>query len=334
MSGFVLKSLEFRREREGSWGDLDDLVTKVETGGIRALSVDELVSLPTLYRAALSSLSVARAISLDRNVVEYLEGLCGRAYPAVYSTRQRFLPAIGDFIWRRVPRAVRAVRWFVFASAFVMTLGGIVGYELTIADPDRYHAFVPEAMSQGRNPEAATSTLRAALYDDGGGAGDALMNFAAALFTHNAQIGLLCFVSGFALGLPVILLLLYNGLVLGAFVALYASRGLGYELWAWLLPHGITELLAVILCGAAGLAIGHSLVFPGRFKRLDNLARRGRTVGVVVLGCVGMFLVAGLIEGIFRQSVQSVPVRYSLALLTGAFWLYYFTFAGRSEVSR
>jgi uncharacterized membrane protein SpoIIM required for sporulation len=127
------------------------------------------------------------------------------------------------------------------------------------------------------------------------------------------------------------LLLFTNGLLLGAFAALYQDRGLGLEFWAWILPHGITELLAVVLCGAAGLAMGESLLFPGRHTRLVNLGRRGREAGVLVLGSVLMLLLAGLVEGIFRQTVHSVPLRISVAALSALFWTVYFARVGREE---
>lgn len=71
--GVTLKSAAFRAEREGSWRELERLLEEVQRGGIHALGPRELSRLPLLYRAAVSSLSVARAISLDRNLLEYLE---------------------------------------------------------------------------------------------------------------------------------------------------------------------------------------------------------------------------------------------------------------------
>ncbi len=59
---------------------------------------------------------------------------------------------------------------------------------------------------------------------------------------------------------------------------------LGYKFAARLLPHGITELLAVCLCGWAGFKVGFALLFPGRARRLDSLARQGREAGAVIVG--------------------------------------------------
>ena len=207
-------------------------------------------------------------------------------------------------------------------------MGTWAGYEITRQDPERYYAFVSPDMAAGRDPDASTQTLRDALYSTDH-TQDGLGLFASFLFTHNAKVGMLCFALGFVAGVPVFLLLLTTGLMLGAFWALYAGRGLGVEFWAWISPHGVTELLAVLLCSAAGLAIARSLVFPGRLPRLASLARAGRKAGVIVLGAVVMFFVAGLIEGFFRQLVHDVPTRYGLAALTAVFWTWYLGFVGR-----
>ena len=327
-----LKSASFRAERETSWRELEALLAKVRRGGMRALSARELARLPLLHRAALSSLSVARAISLDRNLLDYLESLCARAYLTVYGVRRHLLEALADFFVRRFPRLVRA-HWPHVAIAFALLLGGCwAGFALTRADPDRFYAFVDPGMAQGRSPTSSTESLREVLYarEDGS---RMLKSFAMFLFTHNARVGITAFVVGFAGAVPSALILFGTGLVMGAFGQLYASRGLSLEFWAWVLPHGVTELTAVVLCGAAGMALGQALLFPGREERRAGLARRGREAAVVALGAVALFFVAGLIEGIFRQLVDSVPVRYAVAGTSAVLLSAYLLAAGRREGS-
>jgi uncharacterized membrane protein SpoIIM required for sporulation len=325
-----LKSASFRAEREASWRELEAIVGRLEARGPRALSPEELARLPALYRGALSSLSVARAISLDQNVLDYLESLSGRAYLAVYATRRRLGEALADFFVRRFPRAVRAHAAHLALAAALLVLGAATGFALTSRDAERFYAFVAPAYAQGRGPASSTESLREVLYSDRDAA---LMvkSFAMFLFQHNARIGLLAFAVGFAGGVPAALLLFSNGLVLGAFAALYAGRGLGVEFFAWVLPHGVTELTAVALCGAAGLALGQALVFPGREERLAGLARRGREAGVVALGAVALFFAAALVEGVFRQLVHAVPVRYAVALGSAAVVWAWLALAGRER---
>jgi uncharacterized membrane protein SpoIIM required for sporulation len=322
---FTLKSAQFRKEREQSWRELEGLLGRIEKSGLSSLTAEELNRLPVLYRSAVSSLSVASAISLDKNLLDYLHALVGRAYICVYGAKRRVGEAVAEFFQFQFPWVVRRYFGFVALSIALVVLGTLTGYQMTKSDPERYYSFVG-SMAQGRNPASSTKELREVLYH--GGEGD-LPVFATFLFTHNSKVGMLCFALGFAAGVPVIYLLFSTGLMLGAMVALYDSRGLGAEFWAWILPHGVTEIGALCLCGAAGMVIGTSIIFPGRHTRMRNLALHGREVALLAMGAVVMLFFAGMIEGLFRQMVQDVAVRWTLATATLIFWSVYFVTAGR-----
>ena len=322
-----MRSVEFRKERENTWRELEDLIADADKRGLRTLSAEQLARLPHLYRATLSSLSVARSISLDRALTEYLENLVGRAYFVVYGTRQHLRRQLADFFLWKLPSTIRKAKWHILFATIVTAAATIAAYKLTLHDMDYYYAFAGD-MAQGRTPASSTAELRDVLYHTESFSG-ALADFASHLFSNNARVGILAFATGFVAGLPTLLLLFYNGLVLGAFWALYESRGLGVDLWAWLLPHGVTELLAVILCGAGGFLLAHGLVFPGSRTRMDSLRERGRSAATVVIGAVLMLFIAGLIEGIFRQIVTDITVRYAVAGTTAAWWIFYFGFVGR-----
>lgn len=327
MAEVRLRSSDFRRERQALWTELEGLVTRTERRGLQSLSAEQLHRLPSLYRAAVSSLSVARSISLDRNMLVYLESLVARAYFCVYGVKPRTGRIVADFFRTTFPATVRRLAAGVLLALVLMGAGTLVGYSFD--DPEAYYAIVPAQMAQGRTPTSTTAELREVLYSGREQGGEDLGLFATFLFTHNAKIGLFSFALGFALGLPAILLLFYNGLILGAMAGLYASRGLGLDFWAWVLPHGVTELLAVSLCGGAGLAVALAMVRPGPHGRLHALGQTGRQAALVVLGAVMMLLVAGIIEGVFRQLITDLTTRLALAGASAAFWLAYFVLRSR-----
>ena len=329
MSNDFLKSYSFRRQRERTWRELETLVAKTESAGVRSLSPNEVMRLPGLYRATLSSLSVARSISLDRNVLEYLEALAARAYFCVYGARAGFPEAVARFFRSGFPQAIRTARWHIAIAALCMTLGALVGFTLVSQDDDWYYTFVPLEMAGGRTPTSSTEDLRAVLYETEESDVEQLNLFASFLFSNNAKVGMLCFALGFALGAPVVLLLVYNGLILGSFLALYDSRGLLSELSAWLLIHGVTELLAVVVCSGAGLVLAESLAFPGRHTRLANLALKGRMASRIIMGAIAMFFIAALLEGFGRQLINDPAWRFGIALASLVFWGGYFGYCGR-----
>ena len=88
----------FRAEREADWIAFDLLLTKLEKRGAKALTSDELLQLPILYRATLSSLSIARATSLDKALLDHLEALSIRGYFLVYGVRETRWSRIRRFV--------------------------------------------------------------------------------------------------------------------------------------------------------------------------------------------------------------------------------------------
>ncbi len=328
MSGPELRSHRFRLEREADWRRLEALLAKAERDRASALTEDELIALPLLYRAAVSSLSVARATSLDSGLIGYLEALTTRAYFFVYGARTRLRDRLARFFRVDWPAAVRSLWRETAISTLILIVAAFVGYVLVAQDADWYGSIMPAEMTQGRDPTAPTAFLKSIIYD----AHDKqhLSAFATFLFTHNAQIAILAFALGFAFCAPTALLVAQNGLSLGALMALYASRGLGWPLGGWLVIHGATEMFATILAGAAGFRIGWAVMFPGDRSRLDALADAGRTSGAAMGGVIVMLVVAGLLEGFGRQLIQIDAVRWAIGGATLTVWLAYFYLPRRS----
>lgn len=329
MAELNLKSWRFRAEREADWRRLEALLAKAEAGGASKLRRDELLEMPVLYRQALSSLSVARSISLDQSLTLYLESLCTRAYFIVYGARTRLPERLAQFFARDWPTAVRSLWRETLVSFVLSTVAAVVAYILVRRDPDWFHSFVEPGLASGRDPTATTASLRDTLYHQGA-ASDGLSVFATFLFTHNAQIALFAFALGFLLCLPTAALLVMNGGMFGAFLALFVMRGLGVEAGGWLMIHGTTELFAIVLAGAAGFSIGWSVCFPGERTRLDAAAEAGRRAATAMLGVVVMLLVAGLLEGFGRQLIQNDAARYAIATGMLLAWLAYFYWPRKS----
>ena len=298
----TLHSVKFRAEREDGWRHLEALVEAAEQRGLDSLTAEQLHLLPILYRMTVSSLSVARATSLERGLPEYLERLSARAHLVLHRPRVGLWRGLAQALTETLPNALREARGLIGLTLFTLVLGVLVGHGLVAADPAEYDSFVPEALANGRGPTSSTESLRAVLYSKES-LTETLVSFAAFLFAHNSQIALGCISLGILAGVPVLLLAFSNGLTVGAFSALYASRGLLGDVWLWLLPHGVTELLAIAVAGAAGLGLAAGWLFPGPHSRSDALRLAGRRAARLAAAAVVMLFFAALIEGIVRQEL-------------------------------
>jgi uncharacterized membrane protein SpoIIM required for sporulation len=110
--------------------------------------------------------------------------------------------------------------------------------------------------------------------------------------------------------------------------ALYSVRGMKWDFVAWVAGHGVTELLAVCLCGAGGFALAGAMLFPGRRTRAAQLAAAGRGSAPLIVGSVVMLFFAAIIEGYIRQLLPDLQLRWGVAAATASFWTWYFLFVG------
>jgi uncharacterized membrane protein SpoIIM required for sporulation len=317
----LVNATRFREAHEQDWSELERIVTRLEKRSILSLGDDDLLALPGLYRTTLSSLSVARDTSLDRALIIYLESLCTRAYFQIYGVQTPAAQQVRRFFAHGWPRAVRAL-WRETLFCVVMTFGAaVLAYLLVRSDPGWFYSIIPGGLADGRDPSASAEFLRSTLYDK---SKDWLGVFATFLFTHNSQIAIFAFALGFAFTVPTVLLILYNGLMLGAIYAVFAAKGLAPNLIAWLMIHGTTEIFAICLSGAAGIRIGLAIAFPGRDSRMDSIVKAGRLAATAMIGTVIMLAVAGILEGIGRQTVTDDALRMLIGSAVLAGWLLYF----------
>jgi len=317
----------FRTEREADWARLEELLDKLEAKSPRRLSDDDLIDLPRLYRATLSSLSIARATSLDASLVGYLEALSTRAYFALYSAREPWGRRVKAFFTTHWPRAVRAIGWELLLSTALLLLSAFAAYHLVRTDPAWYSAMISPELANGRDMNATAATLRESLYGKPGNA--PLEIFATSLFTHNSQVAILAFALGFLFAIPTIILAVQNGAMGGAMFAAFIPHGLGWGLFAWLMIHGTTEIAAIAIASAAGIHIGRAVAFPGDRSRMTAAAEAGRRGAIVMIGVILMLLVAGLLEGFARQLVIDDSARLAIGGGMLALWIVYFSFGGR-----
>lgn len=326
-----LKSQKFREAREGDWKALSKAIDKVESRGLGAFSVEDILNLPVLYRTAVSSLSMAQSISLDRNLITYLQALCARAYVNMYGPHTRLKDVAGSFFGGSWPRAIRALLPEIVLAALLITAGVVAGWLFCAHDHSWYNLLVG-GMAEGRDLSSSTDDLRKTLGHAEENA--FLPPMAAFLMTHNTQVSIMAFALGAVFGLPTLYFMVLNGVGLGAMLWLFADRGLGFEFAAWLTIHGTTELFAIAIAGGCGFHIARRLLFPGDETRLKSLKAAGELTGTAMIGVGAMLIVAGCLEGIGRQTITDPWARIAIGGVMLALWLAYYGLAGRREAAR
>jgi uncharacterized membrane protein SpoIIM required for sporulation len=227
--------------------------------------------------------------------------------------------------WRFISNgfAVALARTWRFhaVSGMLLLAGFLLAFLAASNDPLAMYALLPPGESRlpGTTPEKLQEVLRSGRDEEG----HEKFVFASFLFSHNFQVGLMSMAVGVLAAVPTVFLISYNGMILGAFAALHHQAGIAIEMWAWILPHGITELLAIVFCGGVGLMLGYSVVCPGLRTRTESLYRAGQAAAYISLGCGGMLIFAAFVESYIRQSHLSTAARFVIAGGTAVFWILY-----------
>jgi uncharacterized membrane protein SpoIIM required for sporulation len=206
-------------------------------------------------------------------------------------------------------------------SALLVVGGAVLGYIVATSDPILAHALWPSL--DDRQPGSTSEQLLTHLRHGRDESGGQKFFFASFLLQHNLKVGILAMATGVLAAVPTVFLMVFNGMLLGVFAAIHHEAGIRAEMWAWILPHGITELGAIILCGGIGLMLGEAVVRPGAMSRNESLLRAGREAALVCVGVAGMLLLAALIESYVRQSHWSTGARLAFAAGTAVFWIMY-----------
>jgi uncharacterized membrane protein SpoIIM required for sporulation len=325
-----LRSSLFRKEREAVWHELALLVGRVEAAGLKALSTSELARLPLLYRAVLSALSVARSVTLDRSLIRYLESLALRSFICVYAVQGNNSRELSFLLYRRLPQSLFAVRYHIVIAGLALLLGILSGYLLVRQDEAWIAVLVPHEFAKRLTAASTAADLAAVLFAPPAGFLDMVNDAANTFFAHNALVTVLCMGLGMLAGAPVIILLVVQGIAIGALLALHHNRGLGLDFVAWLSVHGALEIAALLLAAGVGLKLGEAILFPGPMNRIDNIAAHARQIESLVLVTLVLLLAAAVMEGFVRQSVQSTSARLLVGAGTVLAMVFYVVSARRS----
>lgn len=307
-------------------GELDELGGFVNRGarGLRRLTPDEVRRFDVLHRRACVLLAQVRTRMDDPALVEHLSGLVARSHALLYtSVRPRNEGAAR--LWAvGFAGAVVRTRRFHLVAAGLFLMGMVAGLIATLMDPMAAYAIMPDG--ETRLPGASASHLMEILRGGRGQSGGEKFAFASFLFGHNTRVAILSMASGILACVPTVFLVLYNGLILGAFTATHSMAGIHGEYWAWVLPHAVPELTALVLMGGAGLHLGAAVVSPGRAARATALMEAGRNALTITVGAAVLLVLAAVIESYVRQSHMAQTGRLLVAgggalLLAAYFWL-------------
>ncbi len=278
-------------------------------------------TIPERYRRLCQHLALARRRGYSPQLVERLQQLMQRGHNLLYRTPPPRWQRAVEFLIADFPQLVRnqAAAMWVACALFVLPLVGI--FVLLQYQPELIHLLLdPRQIAQMEKMyDPAADRLGRDSGTDWAMFGHYIMN--------NISIGLRTFASGLLAGIGTVLVLLFNGITIGAVAGHLQQVGFGDPFWRFVLGHAPFELTAIVIAGGAGLQLGLKLLAPGRKRRIDALVDGGIIGARLCLGVAFMLLVAAFIEA-FWSSTAAVPAwgKYSVSAVL---WVLVLLWLGR-----
>lgn len=311
----------YMQRNEPTWRRLEQL-SRAASRNVTNLADDELNELVTLYQRVSSHLSHARAQYRDPDLNAHLSRILGEARVVIYRRRSALGPTVARFFTETFPAAVWGSRAYVAVAALALFLPAVAMGTWLYNSPAVLDAAVPPEMQRLIADEQFASYYSS----------DAAQNFASYVTINNIQVAFLAFALGILPILGTGFILAFNGMNVGVMAAVMHRAGEGAQFWGLILPHGLLELSAICVAGAAGLRLGWSLVAPGDRSRSQAFRDEGLRAVVIVGGLVVCFAVAGFIEGFVTPSGLPTSLRIAVgASATGLFVAYVVLLGSRAE---
>lgn len=320
---------KFISSHQQEWKELSGLIERGRKS-IRRLSPTDRERLDELYRRTTVHLARVTTQTRDQHLISYLNKLTAAAHSLIYlPPRNSIWRGTLTFLTEGFGRIIMRHWRQHLISAVLVIAGGLVGFFAASSDPLTAHALWPaqDIRQPGSTPEQLLAVLRSGREDGGG----QKFFFASFLFQHNFKVGLLAMATGVLASIPTVFLMVFNGMLMGVFVAIHYQAGIRSEMWAWILPHGVTEIGAIMLCGGVGLMLGQAVVRPGTRSRKQQLITAGKEAAGVCLGVGFMLVAAAIIESYVRQSYWSTSARLLFAAATAIFWAIYLAYGWYRE---
>ncbi len=325
--GASLQAASMARERREAWTAYTDLVEKGRAAGLDRFSEEEVRAFGRLYRGVTADLARARTYGASPGLLEAVERWAGAGHNLLYRSKGRAAVPLGRWIARELPRAVRRHHRPVLLAALLLFGPMLASYAAVRDLPARARAIMPAEML-ARAESTARGDINASYIEVDGAGRPALSSF---LVTNNVRVSFLAFAGGLLAGAGTVLILVFNGVMLGAGFGLYANNDVLGVILAFVFPHGVMELTAICLAGGAGLGLGSALLVPGRRTRREALRERGRAFLSLVGGSVFLLVVAGLVEGFYSPSGLPAVAKFAFGGVTALLLAAYFGFAGRGS---
>ncbi len=301
---FMEKEKKFIFGRQDSWKRLEELIA------CKRRSFNEIRELGQLYQQVTEDLSYAQTHFPDTELTDYLNHLVRRCHTVFYRYEGMRLRKVIRFFSREFPEVLYRITVPILLSAMIFLASIGISFFMV-----RHNTNLGEIFLDQRSFEMAMNDLelRKKFSNFDNIPQEVRSALSLYLWFNNSMVSVYCFVLGITLGLGTAYVLIRNGFMLGALLAIYYMNGHFLDFFSIIMVHGSIELVAIVIAGGAGMNVGLAVLHPGRIPRTERLKENAVSALKVLWGVIALLLMAGLIEGLITTMKLPVPFRLLIA---------------------
>ncbi|MCM8710290.1 stage II sporulation protein M [Clostridium sp. SYSU_GA19001] len=310
-----MKEEQFIKTNSITWKELENITSLINKKGIKALPSSEVKRFLNIFRQTSHHLAYARTHYPQSSTIAYLNSLLSKCQSYVYGVKRFSIKELIQYISYGFPKLLKDYKWFILSSFGFFVLGAAISLIIVSINSDNALIFLPQQYAEGIKGGTSGNSQGQWNYP--------LMS--SYIMVNNIIVSLKAFVYGITLGLGTIYVLFFNGAMLGSLAALVYIYGNPINFWSLILPHGIIELTAIFISGAAGLMIAKGLLLPGEHTRKHALIKEAKQAASLLMGIVLMLIIAGIIEGFYTPLKISEISKLIFAGITAIILTAYFS---------
>jgi len=300
----------FVARQEARWSAFNALASTVARRGLDSLAPEELPAFAARYREIAADLARARTYGADQATIHRLERLVSAGHNALYRDERHTVHRLWEVLMRECPAAVVQAWPFVLTAFLAFAIPAMGGYAALRDRPALAEEILPDQMLR-RAEAGATRVEEGRKYFQAEGSSRPYV--ATFIITNNVRVAAACFAGGIFLGVGSLVLLAFNGVAMGTIGGHFANMGLFGYLMEFIVGHGVLELFAIWVAGAAGFLLGWSILVPGRLTRSAALVSSGHRAVRMIAATTLLLLLAGLIEGFLSAGDHDFSYRAAVS---------------------
>jgi uncharacterized membrane protein SpoIIM required for sporulation len=275
--------------------------------------------LKDIFVQVTDDLSYSRTFYPNRSVRVYLNDLAQRIYYILYARRRAKPVHSGSYWLEELPLLMYAARRDMLI-AFLVFIGAFLTGILSCAmDPDFPKLILGESYVEMTEQNIAAGDPMAVYKSRG------QFDMALGITTNNLYVAFLSFISGIFFAIGSLMIMISNGIMVGAFQYFFVYKGLFIESFLTIWVHGTLEISAIVIAGGAGITMGRGLAFPGTYTRAQAFRQSARRGLKIFFGITPVILLAAIFESFLTRFTETPDwVRGIFIFSCLAFVLVYF----------